>query len=190
MYANEASMTDATVHHVVVGLQGGKEIDQQKVEGINAVHENLADVFKEAGRYGPALGPAALKAGKYMMRMADAAKNLGFGYIWGVQVLYTLGHAISEDIKKRADSGDIDAAGESAAAVTRISGRTDLPGLLALAMETAAEVGREYAQERAAHTRHGEADTQTAYGHRTAHGVERAPAQPGHGRPGRSRRAR
>jgi hypothetical protein len=168
MYANEASMTDATVHHVVVGLQGGRQIDQQKVEGINAVQENMADVFKEAGRYGPALGPAALKAGKYMMRMADAAKNLGFGYIWGVQVLYTLGHAISEDIKKRADSGDIDAAGESAAAVTRITGRTDLPGLLALAMQTAAEVGREYAQERAAHTAHDEADTQTAYGHRTA----------------------
>lgn len=30
MYANGASMTDATIHHGVVGIQGGMEIDQQK----------------------------------------------------------------------------------------------------------------------------------------------------------------
>ena len=168
MYANEASMTDATVSHVVLGLQAGKEIEQQKAEGLNAMHENLADVMKECGRYGPELGPAAFKSGKYMMRMADAAKNLGFGYIWGVQVLYKLGHRISEEIKKPSgppsDSGPVsDQNTLSAEAVTAITNTTTLPQLLGLVMQTAAEVSHEYAQERAAVG----PQTQSVYGHRT-----------------------
>jgi hypothetical protein len=165
MYANEASMTDATVSHVVLGLQMGREIDQQKVEGINAVHENLGDVMKEAGRY-PTFGQAAFKSGKYMMRMADAGKNLGFGYIWGVQVLYDLGRKISVDIKQRADAGTADADAESEAAARAVPGVTTLRHLLDLAMETAAEISREYWQEDSAHARTG--GTRGAYGHRTA----------------------
>jgi hypothetical protein len=165
MYANEASMTDATVSHVVLGLQMGRQIDQQKVEGINAVHENLGDVMKEAGRY-PTFGQAAFKSGKYMMRMADAGKNLGFGYIWGVQVLYDLGRKISVDIKQRADAGTADADAESEAAARAVPGVTTLRHLLDLAMETAAEISREYWQEDSAHARTG--GTRGAYGHRTA----------------------
>jgi hypothetical protein len=168
MYANEASMTDATIHHGVVGIQGGGEIDQQKSEGINAVHEHLADVMKEAGRYGPELGAGAYKAGKYLMRLGDAGKNLGFGYIHGVQVLYDLGRKLSEDIKVRADAGGVDTAAESAKAVRDLTGRASLDDLLAMAMETAAEINQEYSQERLAHTGAGEADTETAFGHRTA----------------------
>jgi hypothetical protein len=164
MYANEASMTDATVSHVVLGLQMGRQIDQQKVEGINAVHENLADVMKEAGRY-PTFGEAAFKSGKYMMRMADAGKNLGFGYIWGVQVLYDLGRKISEDIKKRADAGTADANAEAQDAATAVPGVDSLQTLLALAMDTAAEISREYWQEDASEARTG--GTRGTFGHRT-----------------------
>jgi hypothetical protein len=167
MYANEASLTDATVHHVVVGLQGAKEIDQQKAGAINSVHENLADVLKEAGRHGPDLGAAAFKSGKYMLRLADAAKNLGYGYIWGVGVLYDLGRDVSGRIKREADEGTLDPAAASAEAVRTIAGKTTLAELLEVAIETAADVAREYAQERAAHMRAGDGDPQSWYGFRT-----------------------
>jgi hypothetical protein len=170
MYANEASMTDATVHHVVVGLQGGAGIEQQKSEGVNAVHENLADAMKEAGRHGPDLGHGAFKAGKYLMRMADAGKNLGFGYIWGVQMFYDLGHMISEEIKGDAEQGLVEPHAASAEAVRELAKVDTLDKLLGLAMQTAADITREYSNERIVR---GGPDTQTAYGYRTVGKGER-----------------
>jgi hypothetical protein len=144
MYANEASMTDATIHHGVVGIQGGAEINQTKAEGVNAVNEHLADVMKEANRYGPDLGHAAYKSGKYLMRLGDAAKNLGFGYIGGVQKLYKLGWTISVYIKGRAESeSDVDTAENRQWPRAPSPAPVDLPALLKLGMETAADVARE-----------------------------------------------
>ena len=166
VYANEASMTDATIHHGVVGIQGGQEIDQQKSEGVNAVNEHLADVFKEARRYGPGLGAGAYKAGKYLLRLGDAGKNLGFGYISGVQTLYDLGWELSEVIKPQADRGGVDTARASEEAVIATAGITTLDNLLELAMTTAAAIVQEYSQERQAHELVGE-DSATSFGHRT-----------------------
>lgn len=173
MYANEASMTDATIHHGVVGIQGGKEIDQRKHEGINALNEHLADVMKEVGRYGPDLGPAAYKSGKYLMRLGDAAKNLGFGYVRGVGLLYELGRKISEDIKVRADSQVVDTGRESATAVRTIAKVNDLDGLIGLVMDTASSVTQEYQQERHVETEGGAGDTAEDFGYRTGAKKER-----------------
>lgn len=166
MYANEASMTDATIHHGVVGIQGGKEIDQRKHEGIDALNEHLADIHKEAARYG-GFGEGAYKSGKYLMRLGDAARNLGFGYVWGVQALYDAGRKISVDIKGEADKGPYDTTGASALAIQELTGASSLDALLRMARDVAAAVTQEYMQERSAETRAGGPDTAMAFGHRT-----------------------
>jgi hypothetical protein len=167
MYANEASMTDATIHHGVVGIQGGLEIDQQKHEGLDAVNEHLADIHKEAARYEGWEG--AYKAGKYMMRLADAARNMGFGYIYGVQQLYDAGRKISVDIKGRADKDpDVKTAAESEQAVKTFVGVNSMQALLDLARQVGAQVTQEYMQERTAEAGPGgKGDTATGFGHRT-----------------------
>jgi hypothetical protein len=167
MYANEASMTDATIHHGVVGIQAGKEIDQRKHEGLDALNEHLADVHKEAARYGE-FGEGAYKAGKYLMRFGDAARNMGFGYVYGVQQLYDAGRQISVDIKNKADKGDYPTAQESAQVIEKSTGATTMAELLTFAREAAALVTQEYMQERTVETNAGNADTDVAFGHRTA----------------------
>lgn len=106
LYANEAYVTDAAVNHAVVGLQIGKKITQTKNECIDAMNENLADACKELRRHSPdgidsqnSLGEAAYKAGKYIMRMADAAQNIGITVPLSMELLYLLGKEISEKIK-------------------------------------------------------------------------------------------
>lgn len=167
-YANEPSMTDATIHHGVVGIQGGLEIDQQKHEGLDALNEHLADIHKEAGRY-KEFGEASYKSGKYMMRLGDAARNMGFGYVFGVQQLYEAGYKISVDIKGKADSDpQLDTARASAAVIKEVLGAKTVSSALALARQVAASVSQEYMQERAAETGPGgSGDTATAFGHRT-----------------------
>lgn len=167
-YANEPSMTDATIHHGVVGIQGGLEIDQQKHEGLDALNEHLADIHKEAARYKD-FGEGSYKAGKYMMRLADSARNMGFGYIFGVQQFYEAGYKISVDIKGKAD-GDpqLDTAKASATVIKEALGAKTMASVLALARQVAASVSQEYMQERAAEVGPGgSGDSATAFGHRT-----------------------
>ena len=76
MFANEAYLTDGGINHVVVGLQSKVEITQTKTESMDAFNENVADSLKEIARHAGSVGEAAYKAGKYLWRMADAAKNL------------------------------------------------------------------------------------------------------------------
>jgi hypothetical protein len=105
LYSNEAYITDGAVNHAVVGLQGGNAIEQTKAELMNAVTENLADALKEISRHGSSLGEAAYKAAKYYMRMADAAKNMGYGQqgeeIERVERLYEAGYYISVSLKNK-----------------------------------------------------------------------------------------
>lgn len=99
LYSNEAYLTDGAVNHTVVGLQMGKDITQTQGESMNAIHENMADTLKEIGRHGDTMGEAAYKSGKYMWRMADAAKNMGFGAVANVGNLYEAGYEIAHTIK-------------------------------------------------------------------------------------------
>ena len=104
LYANEASITDATVHHGVVGLQGGGKINMTQADALNAVNEHMGDALKEIERHGHGgdpnhLGEAIFKAGKYMWRLADAAKNMGHGGLAEVERLYEAGYAIAEVVK-------------------------------------------------------------------------------------------
>lgn len=80
LYSNEAYLTHGGVNHAVVGLQQGKKITLAEGHTLNAVQENYADALKEIGRHGETLGEAAYKAGKYIWRMCDAAKNMGIGF--------------------------------------------------------------------------------------------------------------
>lgn len=99
LFSNEAYVTDAAVYHTVVGLQGGNAIEQTKAESMQAVTENMADALKEISRHNDTLGEAAFKSGKYIWRMADAAKNMGFSNIPGVNELYEVGYTIANEIK-------------------------------------------------------------------------------------------
>jgi predicted RNA-binding protein Jag len=99
LFSNEAYVTDAAVYHAVVGLQGGKAIEQTKAESMQAVTENMGDALKEISRHNDTLGEAAFKSGKYIWRMADAAKNMGFSRIPGVNDLYEVGFTIANEIK-------------------------------------------------------------------------------------------
>jgi hypothetical protein len=106
LYSNEAYITDGAVNHTVVGLQMGKNIQQSKGDTMNAINENMADVLKEIGRHGHTVGEAAFKSGKYMWRMADAAKNAGFNDVDGVRGLYESGYEIANTIKGGSGSDD------------------------------------------------------------------------------------
>ena len=99
LYSNEAYITDAAVYHTVVGLQGGNAIQQTKAELMQAITENMGDALKEISRHNNTLGEAALKSGKYIWRMADAAKNMGYGKLAGVADLYHVGFKIANQIK-------------------------------------------------------------------------------------------
>jgi hypothetical protein len=74
----------------------------------------MADALKELGRY-PDPDEALYKAAKYMLRLADAARNMGYGYIGAVQLLYDAGRKGSVDIKNRKA---VDEKGESKATQT------------------------------------------------------------------------
>ncbi|MAJ88897.1 MAG: hypothetical protein CL416_04765, partial [Acidimicrobiaceae bacterium] len=63
--------------------------------------ENMADALKEIHRHGKngSLGEAAFKCGKYLFRLADAAKNAGISDDLVIKT-YALGDEISNRIKK------------------------------------------------------------------------------------------
>jgi hypothetical protein len=154
-YANEASITDAAVHHGVIGLQAGKEINQTKAEGINAVHEHMGDALKEIARHGrgeeASLGEAAYKAGKYMYRLGDAARNMGFGYIWAAQVMYDVGYPIAVTIKSDADSGKIDPHAKSVEVLEKVLGsRPTLAELTRIVIAAGTDVTQELQAEQRA----------------------------------------
>ncbi|TNE86069.1 MAG: hypothetical protein EP330_23190 [Deltaproteobacteria bacterium] len=96
LYANEAYVSDGAVNHVVVGMQmaGSSGFrDKQKKKGnigqgtekldirlpddklFHSFQEQVADALKEIGKH-PEIGEAMLKGGKYVQRMADAARRL------------------------------------------------------------------------------------------------------------------
>jgi hypothetical protein len=103
LYANEAYVTDGAVNHTVVGLQIGRPLQQDKRAILNAVIENHADVRKEVARHGSWLGEAAYKAGKYMWRLGDAARNLGVDES-DVDPVYGAGFDIANKVKGGAGS--------------------------------------------------------------------------------------
>ena len=59
----------------------------------------MADALKEIHRHGKTLGEAAFKSGKYLFRLADAAKNAGVRDGLVIKT-YALGDMISNRIKK------------------------------------------------------------------------------------------
>ncbi|MEI6336604.1 MAG: hypothetical protein WCS87_18765 [Methylococcaceae bacterium] len=98
MYSNEAYVTDGAVNHAVVGLQSKIGITQTKSESMDAFNENVADSLKEIARHNGSLGEAAYKAGKYLWRMADAAKNMGSDNS-DIEKLYKAAYIIANTIK-------------------------------------------------------------------------------------------
>lgn len=106
LYANEAYVTDGAVNHTVVALQIGRPLQQDKRAMLNAVIENHADVRKEVGRHDSWLGEAAYKAGKYMWRLGDAAKNLGVDHP-SVEAVYGAGYDIANKVKGGAGDPEV-----------------------------------------------------------------------------------
>jgi hypothetical protein len=102
LYSNEAYLTDGAVNHAVVGIQSKKAVKITNNESLHAVIENMADSLKEIARHGDTLGEAAFKSGKYLFRLADAAKNMGYSKP-EIDALYTAGDQISNDIKSKVE---------------------------------------------------------------------------------------
>ena len=98
MFSNEAYVTDGAINHTVVGLQSKIGISQTRTETMDAFNENVADSLKEIARHSATIGEAAYKAGKYLWRMADAAKNLG-STDSDIAKLYEAGFTIANEIK-------------------------------------------------------------------------------------------
>ena len=98
MLSNEAYVTDGAVNHTVVGLQSKIGITQTNAETMDAFNENVADSLKEIARHGGSIGEAAYKAGKYLWRMADAARNLD-SPVPGIDRLYEVGYTVANEIK-------------------------------------------------------------------------------------------
>ncbi|MFM2248376.1 MAG: hypothetical protein RL071_4451 [Pseudomonadota bacterium] len=121
LYANEAYVTDGAVNHTVVGLQIGRPLQQDKRAMLNAVIENHADVRKEVARHDSWLGEAAYKAGKYMWRLGDAAKNLGVDHPT-VDKVYGAGFDIANKVKGGSGNPE-DLSAQQVAANMGIQGR-------------------------------------------------------------------
>lgn len=102
LYSNEAYLTDGAVNHAVVGIQSKKAVKITNNESLHAVIENMADSLKEIARHGDTLGEAAFKSGKYLFRLADAAKNMGYSKP-EIDALYAAGNQISNDIKSKVE---------------------------------------------------------------------------------------
>ncbi|MBD2542506.1 hypothetical protein [Planktothricoides raciborskii] len=142
LFSNEAYVTDAAVYHAVVGLQGGNAIEQSKAESMQAVTENMGDALKEISRHNDTLGEAAFKSAKYIWRMADAAKNMGFSTISGVNDLYEVGYSIANEIKGQ---GNVDEKQASEAKMNTI-GITTGSQLVAKVLTVGTAVRRQYTQ--------------------------------------------
>jgi hypothetical protein len=142
LFSNEAYVTDAAVYHAVVGLQGGNAIEQTKAESMQAVTENMGDALKEISRHNDTLGEAAFKSAKYIWRMADAAKNMGFSTISGVNDLYEVGYSIANEIKGQ---GNVDEKQASEATMNTI-GITTGSQLVAKVLTVGTAVRRQYTQ--------------------------------------------
>ena len=140
LYSNEAYITDGAINHTVVGLQGKKEVRQTHTESMNAVNENHGDSLKEISRHSKTIGEAAYKAGKYMWRMCDAARNMGVKND-EIDALYKVGHLLGNDIKSR--GGDVEA--NSAAEIAKPPlGISDVSSLAALVTKIARDVQKAY----------------------------------------------
>ena len=144
LYANEAYVTDGAVYHAVVGLQGGKQIQQTNAELMNVVTENLADALKEIARHGSSLGEAAYKAGKYYMRMTDAAKNMGLGKIAGVENLYNAGYEISVNYKNQSNLSEEGKQKQSSTYLKKELGINSIDALKNLIVEVATKIRKQF----------------------------------------------
>ncbi len=98
MFSNEAYVTDGAINHAVVGLQSKIGIAQTRSETMDAFNENVGDALKEIKRHSATIGEAAYKAGKYLWRMADAARNLGNTNA-DILELYHAGYTLANEIK-------------------------------------------------------------------------------------------
>jgi hypothetical protein len=155
MFSNEAYVTDGAVNHVVVGLQSKVGIAQTKSESMDAFNENVGDSLKEIARHNGTIGEAAYKSGKYLWRMADAARNLGVKDD-KIEALHRAGDTIANKIKGGEDSqSELEA--KAAKVITEQLAISTPDALMALVRSLAANVGKaqagnlaEHGQERAA----------------------------------------
>ena len=122
LYANEASVTQGTVQHVVVGLQGNNRLNLTRNDLMNAVNEHMGDALKEINRHHDSLADAVYKAAKYLWRMTDAAKNAGYGALSGVTQLYDVCYYIAEHVK-----GADETAAETALAIFQAQYTAKIP---------------------------------------------------------------
>lgn len=113
MLSNEAYVTDGAINHTVVGLQSKVAISQTQSESMDAFNENVGDSLKEITRHDATVGEAAYKAGKYLWRMADAARNMGLASR-DIDALYEAGYSIANEIKG-GDSSQAELEGRAAA---------------------------------------------------------------------------
>ena len=153
MFSNEAYVTDGAINHTVVGLQSKIGISQTRTEALDAFNENVADSLKEIARHSTTIGEAAYKAGKYLWRMADAAKNLG-SQDADIAKLYEAGFTIANEIK----GGDLAQAElerrAGAALVLQLGKRAASPkALMAFVRVLAARVALAHASDIAADQR-------------------------------------
>jgi hypothetical protein len=143
LFANEGYLTDGGINHVVVGMQSKVEITQTRSESLDAFNENVADSLKEIARHSGSVGEAAYKAGKYLWRMADAARNLGVTD-YDLKALYAAGYTIANEIKG-GDDDQVAAEAKAAKALQdRLGGKAATPdALMAYVRQTAAAVAWE-----------------------------------------------
>jgi hypothetical protein len=146
MYSNEAYVTDGAVNHVVVGMQEKIGISQSGSESMDSFNENVADVLKEVARHSRSVGEAAYKAGKYIWRMADAARNVG-SKDKDITTLYTAGYTLANEIKG-GDEAQEDLERKAGAVLTKALGpnATDPDALMAFIRTVGARVARENAE--------------------------------------------
>jgi len=107
VYANEVYVTDAAVNHAVLGTQGNVAHTQALEESRRVVQENTGDVLKEVSHYSGNWEKAGFKAGKYLWRLADGARNMDSGdfsaflapHKQNILKTYSAGEVIANHIK-------------------------------------------------------------------------------------------
>ena len=150
LYSNEAYITDGAINHTVVGLQMERPIKQTKAESMHAVNENLGDTLKELTRHAhEGFGHAVYKAGKYMWRFADAARNMSVEDP-AINALYNVGFAIGNTIKGGSGGGGKDPDTQSAELVEQELGYDSVAGVKEFMMDAIARVQKRHDEQHSA----------------------------------------
>lgn len=159
LYANEVYVTDASVNHAVLGTQANLGITQSLEESRRVVDENAGDVLKTVSGYkADQWAKAGFKAGKYLWRLADGARNMDTGEFaphmaslkGEIGQTYRVGETLANDIKVGMEPEGEEAQVAAAKPVLKSAGLTSNDKIAGRAIDISLKLNKAFSAFKAA----------------------------------------